>query len=94
MLRPSNRFAAFKRVLKRARSSNGFNPEIRIIQDWIPDLKQTLGMAKVARFDRCRSCHANIDQFAAGNLPKFPKGTAQAAVTSIRSARIRAPTST
>lgn len=72
-LRPTNRFAAVKRAIKRWPIINGFNPEIRIIQDWLPDLKQQLGMAKVARFDRCRSCHTNIDQFAAGNLPKFPK---------------------
>lgn len=74
-LRPSHWFAAAKRDLKRWPIINGFNPEIRIIQDWLPDLKQQLGMAKVARFDRCRSCHVHIDQFVSGNLPKFPKAT-------------------
>jgi len=72
-LRPTNSFVAFKRSMKTWPIIEGFNPEIRIIQDWIPELKQTLGMAKVARFDRCRSCHTQIDQFAAGNVPKFPK---------------------
>lgn len=72
-LRPSGWLSAVKRRIKRWPIINGFNPEIRIIQDWLPDLKQQLGMAKVARFDRCRSCHVHIDQFAAGNLPKFPK---------------------
>ncbi|MBL8851332.1 MAG: c-type cytochrome, partial [Planctomycetaceae bacterium] len=71
-LKPSAWLSAVKRNIKRWPIINGFNPEIRIIQDWLPDLKQQLGMAKVARFDRCRSCHTQIDQFAAGNLPKFP----------------------
>ena len=73
LLKPSGWLAAVKRNIKRWPIINGFNPEIRIIQDWLPDLKQQLGMAKVARFDRCRSCHVNIDQFAAGNVPTFPK---------------------
>lgn len=77
LLRPAaagDWFAGFKRDVKRWPIINGFNPEIRIIQDWIPDLKQTLGMASVARFDRCRSCHVHIDRFGAGNVPNFPMG--------------------
>ncbi|REJ93261.1 MAG: hypothetical protein DWQ34_11090 [Planctomycetota bacterium] len=68
-------FAALKRDMKRWPIINGFNPEIKIVQDWLPDLKQQLGMARVARFDRCRSCHVHIDRFASGNVPEFPKGT-------------------
>lgn len=77
LLRPAESgewFAGWKRDIKRWPIINGFNPEIRIIQDWIPDLKQQLGMASVARFDRCRSCHVHIERFGAGNLPNFPVG--------------------
>ena len=73
LLRPGG-FAGAKRAFKRWPIINGFNPEIRIIQDWIPDLKQQLGMARVARFDRCRTCHVHIDRFATGNVPEFPAG--------------------
>ncbi len=75
LLRPAEAgdwFAGWKRDIKRWPIINGFNPEIRLIQDWIPDLKQQLGMASVARFDRCRTCHVNITQFGAGNVPNFP----------------------
>ena len=68
-------FVALKRDMKRWPIINGFNPEIKIIQDWLPDLKQQLGMARVARFDRCRSCHIHIDRFGSGNVPDFPGGS-------------------
>lgn len=31
-------------------------------------------MAKIARFDRCRTCHQNIDKTATGGFPAFPEG--------------------
>ena len=40
----------------------------------MPKLRQTLGMAKIARFDRCRTCHQNIDKTATGGFPAFPAG--------------------
>ncbi len=68
-------FAAFKRDMKRWPIINGFNPELTLQdkQDWMPELKQQLGMARVARFDRCRACHVHIDRFA-GDVPEFPFG--------------------
>ena len=45
---------------------DGFNSHLKITQDWLPDLHQTLGMTETARFDRCRTCHMMIDRTAAG----------------------------
>ena len=53
---------------------DGFNSHMRITQDWLPDLHQTLGMTSTARFDRCRTCHMMIDRTAAGNVAAFPAG--------------------
>jgi cytochrome c2 len=53
---------------------DGFNSHMKVVQDWLPDLKVTLGMSKIARFDRCRTCHINADVVAAGNVPAFPHG--------------------
>jgi cbb3-type cytochrome oxidase cytochrome c subunit len=52
----------------------GFNGHLKVTQDWLPDLSQTLGMTSIARFDRCRTCHLNVDRTAPGNLPGFPHG--------------------
>lgn len=54
---------------------DGFNSHLKIQQDWLPDMKQTLGMAKTARFDRCRTCHLGIDRAGAGDVPTFPHGS-------------------
>ena len=54
---------------------DGFNGRERITQDWMPKLEIDLGgMSKVARFDRCRTCHAMIDSVNAGNTPAYPHG--------------------
>ena len=53
---------------------DGFNSHIRIKQDWLPDMKITLGMAKTARFDRCRTCHLAIDMIGPGDVPDYPHG--------------------
>ena len=53
---------------------NGFNSPLKITQDWLPTLTIQLGMARTARFDRCRTCHVGIDRVEAGNLPSFPMG--------------------
>ncbi len=57
---------------------DGFNSPRSIVQDWLPDLSITLGMAQTARFDRCRTCHQNIDQIKAGNVPAYPHGIIEA----------------
>lgn len=64
----------FKRWLMEQPIVDGFNSHIRIQQDWLPDMKITLGMAKTARFDRCRTCHLAIDRVGEGNVPDFPHG--------------------
>ncbi|HLQ43738.1 MAG TPA: c-type cytochrome, partial [Planctomycetaceae bacterium] len=51
-----------------------FNSHIKVQQDWLPDMKITLGMAKTMRYDRCRTCHMGIDRTEAGNVPSFPHG--------------------
>ncbi len=53
---------------------DGFNSHLKVVQDWVPKLKITLGMSKIARFDRCRTCHQNIDKTATGGVPAFPPG--------------------
>eukprot|EP00456_Euglypha_rotunda_P077349 TRINITY_DN729_c0_g1_i1.p1 TRINITY_DN729_c0_g1~~TRINITY_DN729_c0_g1_i1.p1 ORF type:complete len:1351 (+),score=347.08 TRINITY_DN729_c0_g1_i1:6541-10593(+) len=54
--------AYYKRKLMLVPIIEGFNSPERITQDWMPGLQFTLGgMTNVARFDRCRTCHSNID---------------------------------
>ena len=51
----------------------GFNGPIKLNQIWLPDLKINYGgMGDVARFDRCITCHMNIDKVESGNVPAFP----------------------
>ena len=64
----------FKRWLMEQPIVDGFNSHIKIQQDWLPDMKITLGMAKTARFDRCRTCHLAIDRVGEGDVPDFPHG--------------------
>ncbi|MCA9077322.1 MAG: c-type cytochrome [Planctomycetaceae bacterium] len=73
-IKPTDGFQKFKRWLMLQPIVDGFNSPHRLQQDWLPNLKQTIGMAKTARFDRCRSCHVNIADFRAGNEPGFPHG--------------------
>ena len=55
----------------------GFNGHLKVTQDWLPDLSQTLGMTSIARFDRCRTCHVNVDRTAAGNVAAYPHGESE-----------------
>lgn len=71
---PSSTLKRFKRGFMELPIIDGFNGHQRVIQDWLPELKITLGMSQTARFDRCRTCHLGIDKFGAGNVPSFPHG--------------------
>ncbi len=71
---PKSRFRRFKRWLMLQPIVDGFNSPHHINQEWLPDLPITYGMATTARFDRCRTCHLNIADFGAGNVPNYPQG--------------------
>lgn len=73
-IEPSDLPKKFKRWLMEQPIVDGFNSHIKIQQDWLPDMKITLGMAKTARFDRCRTCHLAIDRVGPGDVPDFPHG--------------------
>jgi septal ring factor EnvC (AmiA/AmiB activator) len=49
---PSNAVSAFKRTLMEMPIIDGFNSHLKVVQDWLPTLEITLGMSKIARFDR------------------------------------------
>jgi cytochrome c2 len=72
VIKPSGAASRFKRSLMELPIIDGFNSHLKVVQDWLPDLKVTLGMAKIARFDRCRTCHLNIDKTGKGGIPAFP----------------------
>ncbi|MBC7816374.1 MAG: c-type cytochrome, partial [Planctomycetaceae bacterium] len=65
---------SFKRWLMEQPIVDGFNSHIKVKQDWLPDMKITLGMAKTARFDRCRTCHLAIELVGPGDVPDYPHG--------------------
>jgi hypothetical protein len=67
-------FSAFKKRIMEWPIINGFNSPLKITQDWLPNLTIQLGMARTARFDRCRTCHGAIDRVEPGNIPSFPFG--------------------
>ncbi|MGD9857106.1 MAG: c-type cytochrome, partial [Planctomycetaceae bacterium] len=71
---PTDKFQQFKRWLMLQPIVDGFNSPHRIRQEWLPDLPIIYGMATTARFDQCRTCHVNIADFAAGNVPAYPHG--------------------
>jgi cytochrome c2 len=71
---PSNLVSSWKRAMMELPIIDGFNSHLRIVQDWMPRLSQTLGMAEIARFDRCRSCHQNIDKTTSSGGAAFPAG--------------------
>ncbi|MFY9254647.1 MAG: c-type cytochrome [Fuerstiella sp.] len=73
---PQGGFMKLKRSFMELPIVDGFNGPIKVTQDWLPELHQTLGMTEIARFDRCRTCHMNMDRTAPGNLPAFPHGEA------------------
>src|SRR5690606_29958451 len=72
LLRPTNFLASIKRRMKEWPIINAFNPHLRIQYDWASGLEQTLGMTRVSRVDRCRTCHVNVNDFGAGNIPNYP----------------------
>jgi cytochrome c2 len=74
VIAPAGRLKSAKRRLMEMPIADGFNSHMRLIQDWLPDLDIKLGMAKTARFDRCRTCHLGIERFGAGDVPTFPHG--------------------
>lgn len=75
-IEPEHWLAAAKRNFLLLPIVDGFNSPERIHQDWIPRLEIDLGgMTKVARFDRCRTCHYLIDSVAQGTEPAFPHGS-------------------
>ncbi|HUE15023.1 MAG TPA: c-type cytochrome [Planctomycetaceae bacterium] len=67
-------FSAFKKRIMEWPIIDGFNSPLKITQDWLPNLSIQLGMARTARFDRCRTCHGAIERVEAGNVPSFPFG--------------------
>ena len=69
---PGGTFQAVKRWLMEQPVIDGFNSHHKVLQDWLPDQRITLGMTETARFDRCRTCHLGIDRVLAGNVPEFP----------------------
>ncbi|MFM7056630.1 MAG: c-type cytochrome, partial [Planctomycetota bacterium] len=73
-IKPSNPVSAWKRAMMELPIIDGFNSHLKVMQDWVPKLKITLGVAKISRFDRCRTCHQNIDKTGAGGVPSFPAG--------------------
>ena len=81
-IRPSSTISALKRSLMELPIIDGFNSHLKIVQDWVPKLEVTLGMAKIARFDRCRTCHQNIDKTGPGGVPAYPAGHPQSAKVS------------
>ena len=71
---PTGPLSALKRPIMEWPIIDGFNSHLRITQEWMPSLSQTLGMTAIARFDRCRTCHMMIDRTSAGNIAAFPAG--------------------
>jgi cytochrome c2 len=67
-------FSAFKKQIMEWPIIDGFNSPLKITQDWLPNLSIQLGMARTARFDRCRTCHGAIDRVETGNIASFPFG--------------------
>ncbi|MCA9038140.1 MAG: c-type cytochrome, partial [Planctomycetaceae bacterium] len=78
-IKPTETISSIKRSMMEWPIIDGFNSHLKVVQDWLPNLHQTLGMTQIARFDRCRTCHLNIDKTAAGNVAAFPQGSPEAA---------------
>ena len=73
-IQPDSTLKKVKRWFMELPIIEGFNGHLKVTQDWLPELHQTLGMTEIARFDRCRTCHMNMDRTAPGNLAAFPFG--------------------
>ncbi|MCH2212034.1 MAG: hypothetical protein MK110_12080 [Fuerstiella sp.] len=74
---PTKWYVALKRWSMELPIIDGFNSHLKPHQDWLPDLMQPLGMTSIARFDRCRTCHMNVDKTLPGNRLAFPHGKAK-----------------
>lgn len=86
-IQPDNWFSSAKRSMMLLPIIDGFNSPERITQDWLPKLEISLGgMGMVARFDRCRTCHAMIDSIddtvKTGVVGAFPHGDVSAGMYS------------
>lgn len=66
-------FSGVKRWLMDFPILDGFNNPTKILQDHVT-MGVKLGMTETDRFDRCRTCHINIDVVKPGNVPAFPLG--------------------
>ncbi|VAX38917.1 probable cytochrome oxidase (cbb3-type), partial [hydrothermal vent metagenome] len=73
-LDPEGIFSSWKRSAMKMPIINGFNSPNKIEQVWLPELKIQLGPVRVARFDRCITCHQAEDKVLAGNQPAYPHG--------------------
>lgn len=73
-IEPESGLKKLKRTVMALPIIDGFNGQYKPTQDWLPELHQTLGMTEIARFDRCRTCHMNMDRTAPGNKAAFPHG--------------------
>jgi len=58
---------------------DGFSPRLQIQQIWLPKLTLNNNFKDVARFDRCITCHQQIDKTAPGTAtePAFPPQLAE-----------------
>jgi mono/diheme cytochrome c family protein len=79
-IEPDTWLGSAKRTIMEWYIIDGFNSHLKIENDWLPDLEIKLGMAKSARFDRCRTCHLGIDRTDGfddyGNIiSSFPHGS-------------------
>ncbi len=70
---PKGALAAGKWDLMELPIIEGFNGHLKPTQIWLPKLKINYGgMGDVARFDRCLTCHMNIDKVKSGGVPAYP----------------------
>lgn len=72
-IQPESAGPRFKRWLMEQWIIEGFNGPLKINQIWLPTLTINFGgMKDVARYDRCITCHVNIDKIGTGNVPTYP----------------------
>lgn len=72
-IEPEDWLPKWKRKFVQLPIIEAFGSPYRIQQIWLPELRINLGgMAETARFDRCTTCHVNIDRVETGNIPTYP----------------------
>lgn len=49
---------------------DAFSPVLKVEQIWLPDLTVDINFRRIARFDRCTTCHTAIEQTQAGSAVK------------------------